>query len=153
MKAMAYEPQHDIGVSRASWSIAGRAHLACVLEASAPKPGNVSPGRPFADMRYEDFLVSAEAIARPLEGAGRRPLGETILQAVERVTDTVAKTLADAGVGAADIATVFLTGGSTATPLARRSILGLVPQARIVEGDMFGSVGLGLAMDAKRKFG
>jgi hypothetical chaperone protein len=77
----------------------------------------------------------------------------TILQAVERVTDTVAKTLADAGVGAADIATVFLTGGSTATPLARRSILGLVPQARIVEGDMFGSVGLGLAMDAKRKFG
>lgn len=76
-----------------------------------------------------------------------------ILQVVERVTDTVAKTLADAGVGAADIATVFLTGGSTATPLARRSILGLVSKARIVEGDMFGSVGLGLAMDAKRKFG
>jgi hypothetical chaperone protein len=77
----------------------------------------------------------------------------TISQAVERVTDTVAQTLRDAGLGAEDIATVFLTGGSTATPLARRSILDLVPQARVVEGDMFGSVGLGLALDAKRKFG
>jgi triphosphoribosyl-dephospho-CoA synthase len=81
--AVAGEPQHHIGVAHASWSIAGRAHLACVLEATAPKPGNVSPGRPFADMRYEDFLLSAQAIARPLEGAGRRPLGETILLAVE----------------------------------------------------------------------
>ena len=32
-------------------------------------------------------------------------------------------------------------------------ILSLVPQARVVEGDVFGSVGLGLALDAVRKFG
>jgi triphosphoribosyl-dephospho-CoA synthase len=96
MMAVAGKPQHDIRLPRASWSIAGRAHLACVLEASAPKPGNVSPGRPFADMRYEDFLVSAEAIARPLEGAGRRPLGETILQAVEA---TAARTRANTNLG------------------------------------------------------
>lgn len=83
MTAVAGEPPHRIGVPHASWIIAGRAHLACVLEATAPKPGNVSPGRPFADMRYEDFLLSAQAIARPLEGAGRRSLGETILMAVE----------------------------------------------------------------------
>lgn len=96
MTAVAGEPQHDIRAPRASWSIAGRAHLACLLEASAPKPGNVSPGRPFADMRYEDFLVSAEAIARPLEGAGRRPLGETILQAVEA---TASRTRANTNLG------------------------------------------------------
>ena len=47
----------------------------------------------------------------------------TIQDAVERVADTVAQTLRDAGVAASDISTVFLTGGSTATPLARRSIL------------------------------
>lgn len=110
MTAVARECQHDIAVPRASWSIAGRAHLACVLEASAPKPGNVSPGRPFADMRYEDFLVSAEAIARPLEGSGRRPLGETILQAVEA---TAARTRANTNLGI-----VLLL-----TPLARAAVL------------------------------
>ena len=83
-------------VPRNSASIAGRAHFACVLEASAPKPGNVSPGQPFADVRYEDFLASAEAIARPFEGAGRRPLGETILLAVEA---TAARTRANTNLG------------------------------------------------------
>ena len=117
MTAVADEPQHDIRVPRASWAIAGRAHLACVLEASAPKPGNVSPGRPFADMRYEDFLVSAQAIARPLEGAGRRPLGETILQAVEA---TSSRTRANTNLGM-----VLLL-----TPLARAGIQRLdVPAA------------------------
>jgi len=83
-------------VPRNSASIAGRAHFACVLEASAPKPGNVSPGQPFADVRYEDFLASAEAIARPFEGAGRRPLGETILLAVEA---TAARTRTNTNLG------------------------------------------------------
>ena len=120
MTAIAGELQHEIHVPRASWSIAGRAHLACVLEAGAPKPGNVSPGRPFADMRYEDFLVSAEAIARPLEGAGRRPLGETILQAVEA---TASRTRANTNLGI-----VLLL-----TPLARAAVRLLdspVPAAR-----------------------
>jgi triphosphoribosyl-dephospho-CoA synthase len=56
---------------------------ACILEASAPKPGNVSPGRPFANMAYEDFVASAVAIGPPLGAAGERSLGETILAAVE----------------------------------------------------------------------
>jgi triphosphoribosyl-dephospho-CoA synthase len=58
------------------------ATLACLLEASAPKPGNVSPGRPFHDMSYEDFLASAVAIGPVLAQAGQRPLGETIRDAL-----------------------------------------------------------------------
>ena len=69
------------------------------------------------------------------------------------MTATVADTLAEAQVRPEDITAVFLTGGSTAIPLARQSILALVPEARIVQGDAFGSVGLGLALDAQRKFG
>lgn len=42
--------------------IAGTAQLACLLEASAPKPGNVSPGKHYPDARYEEFLASAIAI-------------------------------------------------------------------------------------------
>ncbi len=58
--------------------------LACLLEANAPKPGNVSPGRHFADSRHEQFVASAVVIGPVLGGAGSRPLGQTIRQAVER---------------------------------------------------------------------
>ncbi len=59
------------------------AQLACLLEVSAPKPGNVSPGRHFADLRYEDFLASALAIGEPMVGAGERGVGVTVRLAVE----------------------------------------------------------------------
>lgn len=61
--------------------------------------------------------------------------------------------LAEAGVAPEAIEAVFLTGGSTAVPIVRRSILAHLPQARPVDGDVFGSVGIGLAIDARRKFG
>lgn len=67
--------------------VARLATEACQLEARAPKPGNVSPGQPFHDMRYEDFLASAEAAGPELGEAGRRPLGETILAAVHATRD------------------------------------------------------------------
>ena len=63
--------------------IAAAAQLACLLEVSAPKPGNVSPGRHFDDTRYEHFLASAAAIGAPFAAAGERPLGATIRAAVE----------------------------------------------------------------------
>jgi triphosphoribosyl-dephospho-CoA synthase len=63
--------------------VAAAAQLACLLEVSAPKPGNVSPGRHFHDTRYEDFLASAVAIGPALAAAGGHPLGTTILAAVE----------------------------------------------------------------------
>ncbi|MDX8440411.1 Hsp70 family protein [Mesorhizobium australafricanum] len=82
----------------------------------------------------------------------RAGLEETIRGDIERVAATVQQTIADAGVAASAITAVFLTGGSTAIPLAKRQILSLVPQACVIEGDMFGSVGLGLALDAQRKY-
>ena len=63
--------------------VAGAAQLACLLEVSTPKPGNVSPGRHFHDTSYEDFLASAVAIGPALAAAGDRPLGATIRSAVE----------------------------------------------------------------------
>ena len=63
--------------------IAAAAQLACLLEVSAPKPGNVSPGRHFRDVRYEHFLASAAAIGAPLADAATRRVGETVLQAAQ----------------------------------------------------------------------
>lgn len=42
--------------TRAATDVAAAAQLACLLEASAPKPGNVSPGRHFADT-WNDAIV------------------------------------------------------------------------------------------------
>jgi len=77
-----------VGVSTACHAtgaadIAAAAQLACLLEASAPKPGNVSPGHHFADARYEDFLASATAIGEPLRTAATRSLGATIRLAID----------------------------------------------------------------------
>jgi triphosphoribosyl-dephospho-CoA synthase len=64
-------------------AVAAAGQLACLLEVSAPKPGNVSPDRHFHDTRYEDFLASAVAIGPALAAAGERPLGATVRAAVE----------------------------------------------------------------------
>ena len=66
-----------------SADVAAAAQLACLLEVSASKPGNVSPGRHFADARYEDFLASAVAIGEPIAGAAARSVGATIRLAAE----------------------------------------------------------------------
>jgi triphosphoribosyl-dephospho-CoA synthase len=63
--------------------VAAAGQLACLLEVSAPKPGNVSPERHFHDTRFEDFLASAVAIGPALTAAGEHPLGITIRRAVE----------------------------------------------------------------------
>ncbi len=86
-------------------------------------------------------------------GFTRTQLEETLRSEISRVADTARQTLSSAGIAPRDVTAVFLTGGSTAIPLARQSILSLVPQAAVVQGDAFGSVGIGLALDAARKFG
>lgn len=72
---------------------------------------------------------------------------------VTGIETTVQNLLRDADVRTTDIDTVFFTGGSSSVPLLRERISALLPDARRVEGDLFGSIGAGLALDAKRKFG
>ena len=63
--------------------IAAAAQLACLLEAHAPKPGNVSPGRDFADVGYGDFVASAAAIGAPFARVAGTPLGALVREAVD----------------------------------------------------------------------
>ena len=72
---------------------------------------------------------------------------------LDSVDQTVLKLLADAGVAAGEVDTVFFTGGSSGVIALRERIGALLPAARKVEGDLFGSIGAGLAIDAARKFG
>jgi triphosphoribosyl-dephospho-CoA synthase len=79
-----------------SAEVAAAGQLACLLEVSAPKPGNVSPERHFHDTRYEDFLASAVAIGPALADAGRQPLGRVIRRAME---DTLKWTRSNTNLG------------------------------------------------------
>ncbi|HEY0844979.1 MAG TPA: Hsp70 family protein [Noviherbaspirillum sp.] len=83
----------------------------------------------------------------------RTSFNDAIAHLVDRVGDTVSRLLADAGMRADSVDTVFFTGGSSGVPLLRQKIRSLLPAARCVEGDLFGSIGTGLALDAARKFG
>lgn len=63
-------------------SIAVAAQLACLLEVSAEKPGNITPNHAFRDMSYEDFLRSTVALGPELARAGERSVGATIVAAI-----------------------------------------------------------------------
>ncbi|MGB9989701.1 Hsp70 family protein [Pseudoduganella rhizocola] len=82
----------------------------------------------------------------------RQLFGRAISHLVDDVGNTVTGMLADAGVRQEQIDTIFFTGGSSGVGLLRERIGAVVPSARKVEGDLFGSIGAGLALDAVRKF-
>lgn len=74
-------------------------------------------------------------------------------QLVERIGTTLSTLLATAGVSHEKVDTVFFTGGASGVPMVRERIASLLPQARRIEGDLFGSIGAGLAVEATRRFG
>jgi triphosphoribosyl-dephospho-CoA synthase len=64
-------------------SVGLRAHLACIWEVTARKPGNVHRYRDFDDMTYLDFLASAAAISPILDRAENQSVGSTIVECVQ----------------------------------------------------------------------
>lgn len=58
------------------------AQLACVIEATARKPGNVHPCADFADLGYLEFILSAGAIVDPLDRAAETGVGRAVHAAI-----------------------------------------------------------------------
>lgn len=56
--------------------------MACLLEASSPKAGNVHPTSDFDDMTYLDFLASSVGIAHVFDNRERKSVGELVHSAV-----------------------------------------------------------------------
>ncbi len=103
---------------------------------------------------HDNTVLSLDRFAPDMRHALTRAEFELATTAlVEQVEATVAALLRDAGVAADGIDTVFFTGGSSGIPLLRRRIAALLPKAQAVEGDLFGSIGAGLAVEAARRFG
>ena len=64
--------------------------LACLLDVTTPKPGNVHRGADFEDTTFLDFVLSATAIAPVIANVDARNIGSTILDAIRatrRVTN------------------------------------------------------------------
>src|SRR4051812_38929157 len=85
------EPPRRASMNHTSLSPGQIAQVACLLEATARKPGNVHRFRDFDDSHYLDYLLSASVIAGPLDRGRELGVGAAVLQAVEmtrRVTAT-----------------------------------------------------------------
>ena len=127
----------DIVQHRQGHALAGRVERAKIDLAEG--------GGSMIDLGLTDEDVKVELTADMLDDA--------IGTAVDRVDATVDAALRSAGIEADRVNTLFTTGGSTGIPAVRAAITRRFSHARVVEGDVFGSVGLGLAIEAQRKFG
>ncbi len=85
--------------------------------------------------------------------ATRNDLVHASRELTARVVASVEACLKQAGLTARDVDALFLTGGTTQIPHVRAAVTGLLPDARLVEGDTFGSVGTGLTIEAQRRYG
>ncbi|MCE9527186.1 MAG: triphosphoribosyl-dephospho-CoA synthase [Planctomycetales bacterium] len=72
-----------------SLSIGQCATLACLLEATAPKVGNVHRGADFENLTFADFIASAVAIGPAMESAKATGVGVAVLEAVKATRQLV----------------------------------------------------------------
>ncbi len=100
--------------------------------------------RPIDLSRVEPGLVAE--LTRPLFENAIEPL-------LERIRASLTQLLSDAGISADQVDTLFFTGGSSGVPALRQSVAAMLPNARSVEGNTFGSIGSGLAIEAKKRYG
>lgn len=74
-----------------SLSVGQCATLACLLEATAPKPGNVHRGADFEDVTFMHFAASAVLLGPAMQQAAEgAPLGQCVFQAVDAIATLVA---------------------------------------------------------------
>ena len=102
-----------------------------------------------ADATEFQFRTRDVALDTPMT---RAEFSRTIAGASAGITDAIERALRAAGVARSAIDTLILTGGSTRVPAITAGLRGLLPEAKPVETDAFGSVGLGLSLDAARRF-
>lgn len=78
-------------------SIGQCATLACLLEATAPKVGNVHRGADFQGLTFADFVASAVAIGPAMQQAAEMGVGNTVATAI-KATRALVDTNANLGI-------------------------------------------------------
>lgn len=92
------ESASEATVGGGGMSVGQCATLACLLEATIPKPGNVHRGADFEDLTFTDFVAAGVAIGPAMQRASEgAPVGETVLAAI-RATRVVSGTNVNLGI-------------------------------------------------------
>lgn len=103
---------------------------------------------------HEAVSIALEVVEAGLAAqADRAGLARAIAAPVEGIGRAIRDCLDQAGLAAERIDHLFLTGGSTYVPAVRTIIEAQLPRATVVEGDRFGAIGLGLALEARHRHG
>lgn len=97
-------------------------------------------------------LMLARLTGGPNPMASRAGFETAVTAPLARIADLLRAVLAQGGVAPDQVGTVFLTGGSSQLPILHAVVQQVLPGVRLATGDMLGSVGTGLALDAARKF-
>lgn len=100
-----------------------------------------------------DRLHLAPLCGAPNPLVRRATLESAIAAPLARIGALIDGVMTQAGVSADRVGTVFLTGGSSRLPALRAMVAAQLPGARLASGDDLGSVGTGLALEARRRFG
>jgi hypothetical chaperone protein len=144
LKALTAEADRPELLARMVRVVAGRHGHALAMEVEAAK---------IALSQAESTRITLKDLAGGPNPVIRREAFEAAVEApVDRVRARIGKVLAEAGVRADQIGTVFMTGGSSGLPVLRGAVAAALPGVAIATGDMLGSVGAGLALDARRRF-
>lgn len=143
--SMRYDIEDSFGIDRLFKLIEQRAGHWLAMEVEASKIELTEHDSRHIDLRRVEPELTAELTRALFE--------EAIEGLLERVRGSVTELLAKAGVSEDQVDTVFFTGGSSGIPALRNSVSAMLPNARHVEGNIFGSIGSGLAIEARKRYG
>ncbi|MBA1272379.1 Hsp70 family protein [Stutzerimonas azotifigens] len=145
LQSMRYDIQDPTGIDRLFRLIEQRAGHWLAMQVEQGKIALTDAQEHLIDLARIEAGLAAELTRDRFEAA--------IDPLLERIRRTVDELLVAAGLGSDEVDTVFFTGGSSAIPALRQSIAQVLPNARHVEGDRFGSIGSGLAIEARKRYG
>lgn len=145
LKALRHEADNPDLIARLQRVIAERQGHAIAMEVERAKIA-------LSGAEVERLMLSALCGA-PNPMAQRARLNAALAAPLGRIGDLIERVLAQGGVARDQVATVFLTGGSSRLPALRDLVAQRLPEAALASGDDLGSVGTGLAIEAARRFG
>ena len=144
LKALELEADHPERIGRMIRVVGQRHGHSVAMAVEAAKMA--LSGADVARIALSEFTGGPNPMAR------RDRFDAAVAVPVGRIGATIAGVLRQAGLAVGDIGTVFMTGGSSLLPVCRACVQQALPGVRIATGDMLGSVGTGLALEARRLF-
>ena len=144
LKALRLEAVRPELIDRMITVVSGRHGHALAMAVEAAKIE--LSGAPVARLQMSALTGGPNPLTR------RDGFEQAVAAPVTRIAQTIQAVLLQADLDASQIGTVFMTGGSSGLPILQSLIRAALPQARLATGDMLGSVGTGLALDARRRF-